>query len=154
MVPTLGELARECRLAKARHRIAPDWLEVKPAGDRRWTARSAVSIDADFRPRWRRRFGVHVENLSTHGCRITDPGHLIPGTYSWIILPTLESRYARVAWCDSNAVGLDFVEPLHRAVVDMIIRRTAARRNSKTGVAPFGKYVGQPPSSCGLQQRV
>jgi hypothetical protein len=133
MVPTLGELARECRLAKARHRIAPDWLEVKPAGDRRWTARSAVSIDADFRPRWRRRFGVHVENLSTHGCRITDPGHLIPGTYSWIILPTLESRYARVAWCDSNAVGLDFVEPLHRAVVDMIIGGAAARTNPTTG---------------------
>jgi hypothetical protein len=134
MVPTVGELARECRLAKARHRIAPDWLEVRPAGDRRWTARSAVSLDADFRPRWRRRFGVHVENLSTHGCRITDPGNLIPGTYSWIILPTLENRYARVAWCDKNAVGLDFVEPLHRAVVDMIIRRTAARTNPKAGV--------------------
>jgi hypothetical protein len=114
---------------------------VRPAGDRRWTARTAVSLQANFRPCWRRRFGVHVENLSTHGCQITDPGFLIPGTYSWITLPTLESRYARVAWCDSDAVGLDFVEPLDRAVVDMIIRRTAGRSDPELArVSPPQAY--------------
>lgn len=48
------------------------------------------------------------------------------GTYSWIVLPTLESRYARVAWCNGGAAGLDFAEPLHSAVTDMIVERAAA----------------------------
>jgi hypothetical protein len=131
----VGERARECRSVKVRHRTATDWLEPKPAGDRRWTSRSVVDLDAGFRPRWRRRFCVRVKNLSTHGCRLADPGHLVAGTYSWIILPTLESWYARVAWCDGAAAGLDFSEPLHRTVADMIIARAAIR-------APAGALQG------------
>ena len=125
---TIGERARERRSIRGRHRIASDWLEPRPAGDRRWTTRSAVDLDAQFRPRWRRRLCVHVENLSTHGCRIADPGHIVAGTYSWILLPTLESWYARVAWCEGGAAGLDFADPLHSTVADMIIGRAPITR--------------------------
>jgi len=123
----LEERARDCRSIKANHRIATDWLVMAPAGDRRWTVRSSVSLGAEFRPRWRRRFGVSVEDLSTHGCRIGNPGRLVVGTYCWIIFPTIESWYARVAWCDQARAGLDFGEPLHKAVANMLIRRTAKR---------------------------
>jgi hypothetical protein len=99
------------------------WREQQPASDRRWTIRSSVKLDAQFRPRWQRGIGVRIGNLSSEGCGITGPENLVVGTYSWIILPTLESRYARVAWCDRGAAGLEFADPLHKAVADMIIAR-------------------------------
>lgn len=108
----------------SRHRIATDWLEPAMAGDRRWTPRSSINSRAAFRLRWQRRFGVQVENFSTHGCRIAHGGCLIKGTYAWITFPTLESWYARVAWCDGGAAGLDFADPLHKSVADMIVTRT------------------------------
>lgn len=117
--------AKECRSARSRHRIAEDWLQPVAPGNRRSTTRSHVGIEAQFRPRWRRRFPVEVDNLSTQGCRITGPGQLVVGTYSWIVLPTLESRYARVAWCNGAAAGLDFTDPLHRAVAEMIVEQAA-----------------------------
>jgi hypothetical protein len=127
-VLTGAKLWSECRSVKVRHRIAKDWLEPRPAGDRRWAERSVVDLDAHFRPRWQHRFGVQVANLSTHGCRIAGSGHLVAGTYSWIVLPTLESWYARVAWCSGGAAGLDFADPLHKTVADMIIARAAGER--------------------------
>jgi hypothetical protein len=116
---------REFRSIRGRQPIPADWREPKPAGDRRWTVRSCVILNAQFRPRWQRALCIRVENLSARGCGITGSGSLIPGSYSWITLPTLESRYAQVAWCDGNAAGLDFADPLHKSVADMIIERAA-----------------------------
>jgi hypothetical protein len=84
-----------------------------------------LKLAAQFRPRWQSRIGVRVENLSSLGCCITGAGQLLVGTHSWIILPTLESRYARIAWCGGNAAGLDFAEPLHKSVTDMMVKRSA-----------------------------
>ena len=117
---------REFRSIRGRQPIAADWREPRPTGDRRWATRACVTLSAQFRPRWQRGLCVRVENLSARGCGITGPGTLAVGSYSWITLPTLESRYARVAWCDGSAAGLDFADPLHKSVADMIIQRAAA----------------------------
>ena len=117
---------REFRLIRGRQPIPAHWREPRPTGDRRWTRRASVTSNAQFRPRWQRGSCVRVENLSTRGCGITGPGALAVGSYCWITLPTLESRYARVAGCDGSAAGLDFADPLHKSVAEMIIQRAAA----------------------------
>jgi hypothetical protein len=120
-----GERCQKYGPIRDRHRLAADWLQPTHVPDRRWTTRSETKLPSELRPRRLRRFSVSVENLSTHGCRITDSGSLAIGTYAWIILPTLESWYAQVAWSQGGAAGLDFHRPLHRAVKDMLVERAA-----------------------------
>lgn len=103
---------------------SPDrWLHPTLGGDRRWVGRVACRTSAAFRERRRTRFAVEIVDLSTHGCAVKSAASPMAGAYGWIILPTLESWYANVAWCDGNLFGLDFSEPLHRAVAEMIIHR-------------------------------
>ena len=122
-VPNVIGRARTCRRLKYDHRIASDWLQMPPVADRRATARTPLLVEAEFRPRGQRRYCVAVENLSARGCQIARAAPLQPGCYAWIMLPTLESWYARVAWSKSGSAGLDFAQPLHPAVTDMIVRR-------------------------------
>jgi hypothetical protein len=111
---------------RGRQPVPQAWREPRPTGDRRWADRALVQLEAQFRPRWHPGSSVRVANLSSYGCGIAGAGQLVVGGYSWIILPTLESQYARIAWCDGKAAGLDFADPLHVSVTDMIIQRTAA----------------------------
>ena len=69
------------------------------------------------------RFDVEVLNFSRFGCAIKSALSPTAGAYCWLTIPTLQSWYAKVAWQDGNRVGLDFAEPFHRAVADMIVGR-------------------------------
>lgn len=91
--------------------------------ERRWTARAAVNSPAALRERQRTRFEVEVLNLSTRGCGVRSARRLKVGGHAWIMLPTLESRYARIAWSAGGLCGLDFEERLHPAVAAMLVRR-------------------------------
>jgi len=92
-------------------------------GDRRWVGRVACRTSAAFRERQRTRLDVEIVNLSTHGCAVKSAASQTAGAHCWIILPTLESWYAKIAWCDGSLFGLDFTEPLHPAVAEMITHR-------------------------------
>ena len=115
------------RVIGARRNPDP-WLTPSLAGDRRWIRRVACRMPAAFRESQRRRVGVELANLSTHGCAVRGAAPQQVGARCWIILPTLESWSAKVAWCDDAMIGLDFVQPLHRAVAEMIIDRVTRRR--------------------------
>lgn len=121
------EHARGSRSARGRQPLASGWRQQGTAADRRWAARSLVRLDAQFRPRWRPAIRVQIVNLATDGCAIAGAGHLAVGSYSWVTLPTLESRYARIAWCDGSRAGIEFADPLHKSVADMVIERSACR---------------------------
>ena len=109
---------------RERDHQSPDrWLKPTLGGDRRWVGRVACRTSATFRERQRTRFDVEIVNLSTHGCAVKSAAPPVAGANGWIILPTLESWYANVAWCNDSLFGLDFSEPLHRAVAEMIIHR-------------------------------
>lgn len=91
--------------------------------ERRWVRRSDAVLDASLRERGRLRRTGKVANLSVQGCRIDVEEALQVDAMAWITLPSLESRYSRVAWCEDGSVGLDFEDPLHPAVADMLISR-------------------------------
>jgi hypothetical protein len=94
--------------------------------DRRWVARSEATLDAALRERGRMRRTGLVSNLSTNGCRVEMDEAMPVNGQAWITLPSLESRYSRVAWCRDGSIGVQFAEPLHPAVADMLISRSAA----------------------------
>lgn len=115
------------RVNRSRQRIAPrDNRCFIPTlnGDRRWVVREAVQTGADLRERGRPRFSVQVINLSTHGCAVKSRLMVATGSRSWITLPTLQSWYASVVWRRGDVMGLEFEEPMHRAVTEMIVQRT------------------------------
>jgi hypothetical protein len=66
---------------------------------------------------------VQLIDLSPQGCRVKLCGTVVVGSHAWIMLPTLESWYARVAWSQNGEAGLDFERPLHEAVTRMVIAR-------------------------------
>jgi hypothetical protein len=78
---------------------------------------------AGFRECQETRIEVAILDLSTHGCAARSAVPQRTGADCWLILPTLESWYARVAWSDGDLFGLDFAAPLHRAVAGMIVDR-------------------------------
>lgn len=119
----LRERANWCHEARKEHRFAADWLQVGRPGTRRWSGRTEVQLTSEFRSRGRKGNERQVTNLSDYGCRLEQVGNLPVGSYSWVKFPTLGSWYARIAWCDGTTAGLDFAEPLHPAVTDMLISR-------------------------------
>ena len=128
----LRERANRCRQIKREHRFAADWLQPSLSGTRRWTGRTKIQLTTEFRPRGTKGSKARVTDISAYGCRLERVGMLPVGSYSWVKFPTLESWYARVAWCDGTAAGLDFAEPLHPAVTDMLIARAEATGNERT----------------------
>ena len=99
------------------------WL----GGERRWASRTDTRFAAALRERQRTRFEIEVINLSPFGCAARASRPLPAGTEAWIMLPGIESWYARVAWSRGDVCGLDFAAPLHQAVAEMIVGR--ARRD-------------------------
>lgn len=119
---TLRDPAIDLRRSNARQ---PDpWRTPNWAGDRRRIRRVSCRTPAAFRESQRKPIGVKVVNLSTHGCAVKSSESQEIGRRCWIILPTLESWSARVAWSNGSLFGLDFSQPLHRAVAEMIVQRT------------------------------
>jgi hypothetical protein len=97
---------------------------IRPAfHERRWVRRSDAVLDASLRERGRLRRLGKVANLSVQGCRIDVEEAMPVDAMAWITLPSLESRYSRIAWCQGGKVGLEFKDPLHPAVADMLISR-------------------------------
>lgn len=102
-------------------------LEPVSADEQRRVKRASAKAPAAFRPRGRSRLGVALVDLSSLGCRIEIEDRILVGSFAWIILPTLESWYTRIAWVEGKTAGLDFDQPLHPAVADMIVRRAEAQ---------------------------
>jgi hypothetical protein len=103
--------------------MADRWLKPTLGGDRRWTARAAVRFEAAFREWQSARSDVQVVNFSRYGCAIESKLAPAAGVFCWLKVPTLESWYAKVAWREGDIWGLDFADPFHPAVADMIVRR-------------------------------
>ncbi len=104
--------------------LAPDpWRIPSLAGDRRRIRRVSCRTSAAFRQSQRKPADARIVNLSTHGCAVKGAEPQAAGTRCWIVLPTLESWEAKVAWSDGATLGLDFSRPLHRAVAEMVIER-------------------------------
>ncbi len=103
--------------------IAPPQPE--PKG--RVSKRVPIKLGAGLRQRGASGISIQVVDLSTHGFRASTHLELEQGTDVWLRLPGLESCHATVAWSKGNMIGCAFERPLHPAVLEMIVRKSAGR---------------------------
>lgn len=96
-------------------------------GNSRVSKRIQTEIGAGLRQRGASGVSVEVTDLSTHGFRACTHLELEKGADVWLRLPGLEACHAKVAWAKGTLIGCAFERPLHPAVLDMILRRTASR---------------------------
>lgn len=91
-----------------------------PGGTRK-EERTPVNIAADLRRRGDRAVKVQLLDLSTKGFRIDSHLVMSDGVEVWIKLPALESLRAYVAWSRGSVIGFAFEQPLHPAVLRMVV---------------------------------
>lgn len=89
----------------------------------RISRRVELALNAEVRQTGGSFVSALVLDLSTHGFRIQT--HLWPneGSDLWLRLPGLETRPSRVAWVRGPVIGCAFQEPLHEAVLDLIVSK-------------------------------
>jgi hypothetical protein len=103
--------------------LAP--AQPEPKG--RVSKRVSVTLGAGLRQRGASGVTIQVVDLSTHGFRAATHLELEVGTDVWLRLPGLESCHATVAWSKGHLIGCAFERPLHPAVLDMVVRKSAGR---------------------------
>jgi hypothetical protein len=68
---------------------------------------------------------VELRDLSTQGFRAEVFQSLSLNDRLWLKLPGVESWEARVAWVRGDEVGCEFLQPLHPAVLNIILAQGA-----------------------------
>jgi hypothetical protein len=95
------------------------------------TERNSTRVPVEFGAGLRQRGGsgvsVHIMDLSTHGFRIETHLDLHEGQQIWLRLPGLESSSATVRWVRGYVAGCAFDQPLHPAVLELVVARARER---------------------------
>ena len=90
--------------------------------EKRRTKRDKLVCRASFRETGSGAFEVELSDISPHGfCMITYARPAID-THIWVKLPGLNSLEAVVRRGDGNVHGCEFIQPLHPAVSDHLVR--------------------------------
>jgi hypothetical protein len=90
--------------------------------DHRRYSRGDVHIVAQVREKG---FGHHqakIGDLSRAGCRVVTPMFLNPANPIFITLPGFAPLEARIIWHVREDYGCEFVNELHEAIYDFIVR--------------------------------
>ena len=98
---------------------------VETAEDR-VSPRLPVEMDAGLRQRGAHGVAIQIVDLSTHGFRAATHLDLAEGADVWLRLPGLEACQAKVVWVKGYVIGCAFARPLHPAVLEMIVGKSAA----------------------------
>lgn len=91
-----------------------------PLPDKRRYRRARSAHPVSVRARGSNALPAKLSDLSSAGCRIGGVLLRRDDTPYWIRLPGIESKAARVVWCDHDQAGLAFEQPLHPAVAERI----------------------------------
>jgi hypothetical protein len=103
-------------------------LRPAPELTSRKSERVTLDMGAGLRQRGGTGVAIQIMDLSVDGFRASTPLNLAKGTDVWLRLPGLEPYQAKVVWAKGNFIGCAFERPLHPAVLDMIVKKTAGRK--------------------------
>jgi PilZ domain len=87
----------------------------------RKASRVPLRADVQFRA-GSRRSQVTVNDLSTHGARISFAHILRSGDRFYLKLPVIEAIEAEVVWVDQFEAGCKFVRPIHPVMFETVVR--------------------------------
>ena len=93
----------------------------------RKSERVSLEMGAGLRQRGGTGVAIQIVDLSVDGFRASTHLQLAKGHDVWLRLPGLEPYQARVMWAKGNFIGCAFERPLHPAVLEMIVKKTAGR---------------------------
>jgi len=93
--------------------------------DLRNAPRSEVAIPAQLRVPGAARFDVALLDLSTTGFRCETFYGMTVGERVFVTIPTFSPFEATIAWRNVFTYGCSFHQPLHEAVMAMIVARFA-----------------------------
>ena len=99
--------------------------KVKEQIERR-TARVDVPGVIGLKVLGRNSFRVRIFNLATHGCKVELVERPSVGDTMLVKFDGLETMDASVIWVENHVAGLEFVNPIHPAVLDLLLQRLAA----------------------------
>ena len=85
--------------------------------------RVPLGCEAEFRRHGDSRYPVELINLSPQGCNIAPPIRVQQDESLWLRVPGLEAIHGRVCWVKEWNVGVEFDQPLHPAVFDLLVKR-------------------------------
>lgn len=91
--------------------------------DGRAFMRGGVSITASIREQGGGRQKVDVVDLSRSGFRMRTGSFIAPDRVLFLTLPGYNPLEAHIAWHEHEYYGCEFVQKLHEAVYDDIVRR-------------------------------
>jgi len=95
------------------------------ANERRRCPRLPLSTDVEFRRKREAHYAIPMHDLTPFGCAIASPESLAAGEMVWVKMPSLQSLSAEVKWTRAWLSGVEFDQPLHSAVFDMMASRLA-----------------------------
>ena len=93
--------------------------------ERRRDERLSLDADVEFRRKREAHCTVRMQDLTPHGCKIAPPERVDAGEMVWVQLPSLHSIVSRVKWTTGWQSGVEFEQPMHPAVFDMLAARLA-----------------------------
>ena len=89
----------------------------------RSTNRLSLKADVQLRGSHQHAHTVMIRDLSTHGCCLDVVYRVKVDERLWVKLPGLEGIEAFVCWENEFVAGVEFVKPLHPAVLTMLAER-------------------------------
>ena len=89
-------------------------------GDPRRSERVSLRADIEFRRTGEHRWRVNILDFSPTGCRVDLPVRVATEDTVWISLPGIETIAGTVCWVKEWEAGIEFANPLHPAVFDMV----------------------------------
>ena len=89
----------------------------------RKSERIPLQADIDFRRTGEHRWKVNILDVSPQGCRVELPVRVKTDDTIWVTFPGLEAIQGKVCWVDEWVAGIEFKNPLHAAVFDMVEQR-------------------------------
>jgi len=126
----LSVLSRGCIEAKVRwYHDGKAGLVFEPIPDdikqrvERRASRVEVPGDIGLKAMGRSMYRVRIHDLSTHGCKVELVDRPSVGGTMLIKFESLEVMEADAAWVEGHTAGLKFKNPIHPAVLDLLLQR-------------------------------
>jgi PilZ domain len=94
-------------------------------------ARGDVHIVAQIREKGYGHHKAKVTDLSRAGCKVITPMYLNAENSIFITIPGFAPLETRIAWHDRDEYGCSFVNELHEAIYDHILRSHPAAFNRR-----------------------
>lgn len=93
-----------------------------PVRERRRVHRYVVDVAASLSgSSLSKRRKAMLADISLFGCRVKTAGRFYPGDFLMISVPSFGPFGAEIVWATEGVFGVEFVRPLHRAVVQHVL---------------------------------